>query len=99
MRQRERTPGILRGRGVRARECGAPSSLQVVLAGRGPEARTNAGLSTVRLLLYIERMEADISLWTGLRAIYARMSSARRRQFFIVVALMLCGAVAELGTI
>ena len=44
-------------------------------------------------------MEADISLWTGLRAIYARMSSARRRQFFIVLALMLCGAVAELGTI
>lgn len=41
----------------------------------------------------------DFKVLTGLRQIYAIMSPARRRQFFIVVLLMLIGAVAELSTI
>ena len=41
----------------------------------------------------------EITLWTGLKAIYARMSRPRRRQLFLVLGLMLFGAVAELGTI
>lgn len=41
----------------------------------------------------------EIGLWTGLKAIYARMSETRRRQLFVVLVLMLFGAVAELGTI
>lgn len=41
----------------------------------------------------------EIGLWTGLKAIYARMLPRRRRQFYLVLSLMLCGAVAELATI
>jgi len=62
-------------------------------------------LSTVAILLYIALMEAsvaagqEIGLWTGLKAIYARMSPSRRRQLFIVLVLMFLGAIAELATI
>jgi ABC-type multidrug transport system fused ATPase/permease subunit len=62
-------------------------------------------LSTVAILLYIALMEAsvaagqEIGLWTGLKAIYARMSQSRRRQLFIVLVLMFFGAIAELATI
>lgn len=38
-------------------------------------------------------------LLTGLRQIFGRMSPARRHQFFFVIALLLLGAIAELGTI
>ena len=47
----------------------------------------------------IEAAERGINLWEGLREVYARMSRGRRRQLFLVLALMLAGAVAELGTI
>jgi ATP-binding cassette, subfamily B, bacterial PglK len=62
-------------------------------------------LSTVGLVLYTALMEAlasagqDIGLWAGLKEIYARMSPLRRRQFFLVLLLMLAGTVAELATI
>ena len=39
------------------------------------------------------------SLWSGLRELYGTLSAARRRQFYLVLALMLAGAVAELATI
>jgi len=41
----------------------------------------------------------QIGLWTGLRAIYARMLPIRRRHFYLVLLLMLGGAIAELATI
>jgi len=43
--------------------------------------------------------ELEIGLWAGLKRIYARMSAPRRRQFLVVLVLMLAGAVAELATI
>jgi ABC-type multidrug transport system fused ATPase/permease subunit len=40
-----------------------------------------------------------ISLWAGLRQIYAHASVTRRRQFYILLGLMLLGGFAELATI
>ena len=56
-------------------------------------------------LLYHAPMEQraatgpDIGLWAGLRELYARLSTARRRQFLLLVGLMFLGAIAELGTV
>jgi ATP-binding cassette subfamily B protein len=47
----------------------------------------------------IDDMERDIGLWSGLRQIHTLMSPRRRRQFILVLVLMLVGAVAELATI
>lgn len=41
----------------------------------------------------------QVRVRTGLKEIYAGMSAARRRQFYVLIALMLGGAVAELATI
>lgn len=41
----------------------------------------------------------NIGLFAGLKQIYARASARRRRQLFVVLALMLAGAIAELATI
>ncbi|MDQ3478623.1 MAG: ABC transporter ATP-binding protein/permease [Pseudomonadota bacterium] len=40
-----------------------------------------------------------IDLWQGLAGIFSHMSSVRRREFYLVLALMLGNALAELGTI
>lgn len=38
-------------------------------------------------------------MWSGLRELYDGMSSLRRRQFYLVLALMIVGAFAEIATI
>src|SRR5215218_3508283 len=38
-------------------------------------------------------------LWSGLRELYDSMSSRRRRQFYLVLGLMILGAFAEIATI
>ena len=43
--------------------------------------------------------EKPVSMWAGLREIYRHLSPPRRRQFYLLLALMLLGAAAELGTI
>ena len=43
--------------------------------------------------------EANATLWMGLKGIYAHLSPARRRQLYLLLFLMLLGAVAELATI
>ena len=41
----------------------------------------------------------QIGIWAGLKHVYAHMSASRRGEFAAVLALMLVGALAELGTI
>ncbi|HZC37936.1 MAG TPA: hypothetical protein VE221_04595, partial [Sphingomicrobium sp.] len=41
----------------------------------------------------------QVGFWSGLRELYRMLSPHRRRQFYLVLALMLAGAFAELATI
>ena len=41
----------------------------------------------------------QVGFWSGLRELYHMLSPHRRRQFYVVVALMVTGALAELATI
>src|SRR5437763_11573278 len=41
----------------------------------------------------------SVNVWAGLKDIYVYMSPSRRRQFWLVLALMIAGAIAELATI
>ena len=43
--------------------------------------------------------ESPPSIWGGLAQIYAHASATRQRQFYVVLALMVVGALAELATI
>jgi len=45
------------------------------------------------------RAQDQAGVWSGIRELYARMSQRRRRQFYVVLALMIFGAFAELATI
>ena len=47
----------------------------------------------------MERREQSLSMRAGLAEIFRHLSRARRRQFYFLLALMLVGAIAELGTI
>jgi ABC-type multidrug transport system fused ATPase/permease subunit len=62
-------------------------------------------LSRLAHLLYYAAMEKqpasglDIGLWAGLRELYMRLSSARHREFMVLVGFMFLGGIAELATI
>jgi ATP-binding cassette subfamily B protein len=46
-----------------------------------------------------QKQIASAGFWSGLAEVYRHMSPARRRQFYLLLALMLVGAAAELATI
>jgi ABC-type multidrug transport system fused ATPase/permease subunit len=63
------------------------------------------GFRSERLFRIISDWERDLSpqnhpgLWSGLRELFGLLSAHRRREFYLVLALMLTGGLAELATI